>query len=174
MESHFIVWPFNNPMPLPATFTLSLSPSSIWYSILMFPFSRSISSQCASGATYTNIVPSSQILVTLMMEALHSSSLQEPHGVTPQKTAFFIVTAVTTKCSCRVLSSVTMLYSLVKAINASEEYITSKISVGLSSYTPYGKTLPNHHNVNIKSNYFLVQFINSTVPKLSPIIRYKC
>jgi hypothetical protein len=36
-------------------------------------------------------VPSSPILVTLMMEALSSSEtfLQEPHGVTSQKTPFF-------------------------------------------------------------------------------------
>jgi hypothetical protein len=39
-----------------------------------------------------NAVPSSPILVTLMMEATRSSErpfLQEPHGVTSQKTAFF-------------------------------------------------------------------------------------
>jgi phospholipid N-methyltransferase len=43
-----------------------------------------------------SVVPSSQILVTLMMEALNSSEsrfLQESHGVTSQKTPFFIVTA---------------------------------------------------------------------------------
>jgi hypothetical protein len=37
-------------------------------------------------------IPSSPILVTLMMETLSSSEtsfLQEPHGVTSQKTAFF-------------------------------------------------------------------------------------
>jgi hypothetical protein len=37
--------------------------------------------------------------ITLMMEALSSSEtrlLQEPHGVTSQKMAFFIVTAVET------------------------------------------------------------------------------
>jgi hypothetical protein len=41
----------------------------------------------------------SPILDTLMMEALGSSEtsvLQEPHGLTSQKTAFFIVTAVET------------------------------------------------------------------------------
>jgi hypothetical protein len=40
-------------------------------------------------------VPSSPILVTLMMETLRSSEtsfLQEPHGVTSQKTAIFTVT----------------------------------------------------------------------------------
>jgi hypothetical protein len=39
-----------------------------------------------------NVVPSSPILVTLMMEALSSSetsALTEPHGVTSQKTTFF-------------------------------------------------------------------------------------
>jgi hypothetical protein len=52
-----------------------------------------ISSQRPSVASYS-YVPSSPILVTLMMEALSSSEtsfLQEPHGVTSQKTAFFIV-----------------------------------------------------------------------------------
>jgi hypothetical protein len=46
-----------------------------------------------------NVIPSSPILVTLKTEALRSSErrfLQEPHGVTSQKTAFFIVTAVKT------------------------------------------------------------------------------
>jgi hypothetical protein len=46
-----------------------------------------------------SVVPSSPILVILMMEALSSSEtrlIQEPHGVTYQKTAFFIVTAVKT------------------------------------------------------------------------------
>jgi hypothetical protein len=43
------------------------------------------------------VVPSLPILVTMMIKALHSSetsTLEEPHGVTSQKTAFFIVTAV--------------------------------------------------------------------------------
>jgi hypothetical protein len=42
------------------------------------------------------VVPSSPILVTLMKEAPGSSEtsvLQESHGVTSQKTTFFIVTA---------------------------------------------------------------------------------
>jgi hypothetical protein len=41
-----------------------------------------------------SVVPSSPILVTLMKEALSSSEtlfLQEPHGVTSQKTSLFIV-----------------------------------------------------------------------------------
>jgi hypothetical protein len=41
-----------------------------------------------------NVVPSSPILVALMKEALSSSEtrfLQEPHGVTSQKTTFFKV-----------------------------------------------------------------------------------
>jgi hypothetical protein len=43
-------------------------------------------------------VPISPILVTMMMEALllKSRFLQEPHGVTSQKTSFFIVTTVKT------------------------------------------------------------------------------
>jgi hypothetical protein len=49
-----------------------------------------------------DVVPSSPILVTLVMDAICSSDtsalrfLQEPHGVTYQKTAFFIVTALKT------------------------------------------------------------------------------
>jgi hypothetical protein len=39
-------------------------------------------------------IPSPLLLVTLMMEALRF--FQEPHGVTSQKIAFFIVTAVKT------------------------------------------------------------------------------
>jgi hypothetical protein len=44
-------------------------------------------------------VPSTLILSTLMMEAIYSSTasvLKQPHGVTSQKMAFFIVTAVKT------------------------------------------------------------------------------
>jgi hypothetical protein len=45
-----------------------------------------------------SVVLSSPILVTLMIEALSSSetSVQEPHGVTSQKTPIFTVTAVKT------------------------------------------------------------------------------
>jgi hypothetical protein len=43
-----------------------------------------------------SVFPSSLIHVTLMKEALSSSRTQEPHGVTSQKTPFFIVTAVKT------------------------------------------------------------------------------
>jgi hypothetical protein len=46
-----------------------------------------------------SFVPSAQILVTLMKEVLSFPKLrflQEPHGVTSQKTPFFIVTAVKT------------------------------------------------------------------------------
>jgi hypothetical protein len=47
-----------------------------------------------------NVVPSSLILVTLMMEVLCSLQkrpfLEEPHGVASQRMAFFIVTAVKT------------------------------------------------------------------------------
>jgi hypothetical protein len=51
------------------------------------------------GTTLASDVPSLSILVSLMKEALSSSKsrfLQEPHGVTSQKTQFFIVTAVKT------------------------------------------------------------------------------
>jgi hypothetical protein len=52
------------------------------------------------GADVTvNAVSGTLILFTLMMEAIVSLKhgfLQEPHSVTAQKTAFFIVTAVET------------------------------------------------------------------------------
>jgi hypothetical protein len=51
----------------------------------------SVSSQRVSVAINANVIPISPI-VTMMMEALRSSEtsiLQEPHGVTPQTTAFF-------------------------------------------------------------------------------------
>jgi hypothetical protein len=57
-----------------------------------------ISSQRASVASY-GYVRTSPILVTLMREALvppKRQFLQEPHGVTSQKTPFFKVTAVKT------------------------------------------------------------------------------
>jgi hypothetical protein len=43
-----------------------------------------------------NVVPSSPIVDTLMMEALSSSETSEPHGVTSQKTVMFLITAVKT------------------------------------------------------------------------------
>jgi hypothetical protein len=49
-----------------------------------------------------NVVPCLPIIANLMMEALHSNVrpkrrfLQEPHGVTSQKTSFFKATAVRT------------------------------------------------------------------------------
>jgi hypothetical protein len=46
-----------------------------------------------------NVIPSLLILVSLMMEVMVSLKhkfLQEPHGVTSHKTAFFIVTAMRT------------------------------------------------------------------------------
>jgi hypothetical protein len=55
-----------------------------------------LASQSASVDSY-GYVPSSPILVTMMIEALSSSEaqfLQEPRGVTSQKTQFFIVIAV--------------------------------------------------------------------------------
>jgi hypothetical protein len=55
-----------------------------------------IRTQRASVASY-GYVPSSPILVTPMMEALSSPERRfslEPHGLTSQKTPFFIVTAV--------------------------------------------------------------------------------
>jgi hypothetical protein len=47
-----------------------------------------------------NVILSTPILLTLMMEAIRfsiTSVLKEPHYVTSQKTTFFIVTVVRTK-----------------------------------------------------------------------------
>jgi hypothetical protein len=66
------------------------------------------------------VVHGPPILVTLMKEALNSSEmsvLKEPHGVTSQKTPFFIVTAVKTSdlsfrlslCVCKRLEPLLML-----------------------------------------------------------------
>jgi hypothetical protein len=58
-----------------------------------------------------SVVPSSPILVTLLKEALSSSEtwvLQEPHGVTSQKTPFFIASLVLS--SCFVGSVVSIVY----------------------------------------------------------------
>jgi hypothetical protein len=55
-----------------------------------------------------SFVPSTPILVTLMKEELSSSEtsvLNEPHGVTSQKTPFFIVTAVKISNLTRVIYS---------------------------------------------------------------------
>jgi hypothetical protein len=51
-------------------------------------------------------IPSSPVLVTLMMEVLSSSGMyvHEPYGVTSQKTPFFIITGVKT-------SNLTSLYT---------------------------------------------------------------
>jgi hypothetical protein len=53
----------------------------------------------STNCVTANVVRSSLILSTLMMEAIRSLKrrfLEEPHSVTSQKTAFFIVTAVKT------------------------------------------------------------------------------
>jgi hypothetical protein len=53
-----------------------------------------ISLHRASVVVTASVVPSSSILVTLMKESLSSSErsvFQEPHGVTSQKTPFFVV-----------------------------------------------------------------------------------
>jgi hypothetical protein len=73
MESRFEVWPFNKHMQLPATPT---SPSIlIWYSTLTLPFSHGIIflRSVLRLLVTAKVVPSSPILVTLMMEAPRSS-----------------------------------------------------------------------------------------------------
>jgi hypothetical protein len=62
---------------------------------IMYVFLRSVRQLLVT----VNVVPISSIPVTLMIEVLRSSEtsvLQQPHGVTSQKTAFFIVTTVKT------------------------------------------------------------------------------
>jgi hypothetical protein len=87
--------PFSNPHHYLLSPLLSTYP--IWCSMLTLPFSLSI--RRSFRLLVTANVPSSPILVTLIMEALGSSKrrfLQEPRGITTQKTAFFTVTAVNT------------------------------------------------------------------------------
>jgi hypothetical protein len=90
----FVVWPFTNPRHylLPTL----LSASSIWIHtrfLSRFVFLRSVPRLLVKATA----VPSSPILVTLMMEALsysETSVLTRP--TTSQKTPFFIITAVKT------------------------------------------------------------------------------
>jgi hypothetical protein len=66
----------------------------LWTTLAVKEFFRSV-----LRLLVTADVPSSPILATLMMEAPSPPKrrlLQEPHGVTSQKTAFFIVTAAKT------------------------------------------------------------------------------
>jgi hypothetical protein len=49
IESRIVVWPFNKHHYLLPPL---LPPSSMWYTLLMLPFSHSISSQRASVASY--------------------------------------------------------------------------------------------------------------------------
>jgi hypothetical protein len=78
----YAVWLLQEP-----TFRRNLAPQSSGWPC---------SSQRASVAS-CGYVPGSPILVTLMKETLSSSEtrfLQEPHGVTSQKTAFYVMTCV--------------------------------------------------------------------------------
>jgi hypothetical protein len=64
----------------------------VWYFLMFLRSLRRL-------LVIASVVPSSPILVTPMKEALSSPKrrfLQEPHGVTSQKTPFFIVTTVKT------------------------------------------------------------------------------
>jgi hypothetical protein len=77
-----------------------------------------------------NVVPSTPILVTLMKEALSSVEtlvLTEPHGVTSQKTQFFIVTVVKT-------SNLTLLHLLIIILihlSLKQSYIFINIQLSL-------------------------------------------
>jgi hypothetical protein len=71
-----------------------------------------------------NVVCRSPVLVTLMTEALHSSeyqSLQEPHSVTAQKTAFIIVDIVSTA---------------VEILDLIRRFIMSGVTCALMTYSP--------------------------------------
>jgi hypothetical protein len=60
---------------------------------------HSISSQLRQLLVTANVIPSSPILVILMMEVLHSPEswfFQELQGLISQKTALFVTTAVKT------------------------------------------------------------------------------
>jgi hypothetical protein len=84
-----------------------------------------------------SVVPCSLILVTLMKETLRSPKrrfLQEPHGVTFQKTPFFMVTAVNAsnltlvplvsqKCHIKLVSAVG-LHTMRKSIQNRKQVCT--------------------------------------------------
>jgi hypothetical protein len=73
-----------------------------------------------------SVVPSSLILVSLMKEALGSSEtlvLTEPHGVTSQKTPFFIVKSY----------NYTLLYNLLSTYDWSNVYETTAVDTAVAS-----------------------------------------
>jgi hypothetical protein len=87
-----------------------------------------------------SVVPNSPILVTLMKEALSSYEtrfLQEPRGVTPQETQFFIVTAVKTSNLTKSFLSIAGLrnrdYAVQEALTVSDgRFVASQILPGLA------------------------------------------
>jgi hypothetical protein len=94
----------------------------------------------------TNVVPSSPIRVTLMVEALSSS------GVTFQKTPFFIVTNVETSnlTRGRKFSSKQSLYALCFIVVPRSDYtLTLKMEAACSSETSLDSELTIQRYINI-------------------------
>jgi hypothetical protein len=64
-----------------------------------------------------DVAPSSVIVIALIMETIvppKCQFLQEPHGITSQKTAFFIVTAVNTSNLTQPLNITTCIANFFK------------------------------------------------------------
>jgi hypothetical protein len=91
------------------------------------------------------VVPSSPIFVTLMKEVPPKRRfLQEPHGVTTQKTPFFIVTAVKTSN----LTNTILVTLMMEALCSSE---TSVLTRGAWCNIPEDGILHSHCRKNLKS-----------------------
>jgi hypothetical protein len=88
-----------------------------------------------------NVVPSSPIIVTLMIEGLlfpKRRFLQEPHGVTSQKTAFLILPR-----KSKIVHSINRLGSL-----AETECVSCEVRTGF--YIPEDDILHSHSCENLK------------------------
>jgi hypothetical protein len=92
--------------------------------------------------------PSSPILVTLMMEALISSETsvpKEPHGLTSQKTPFFIATAVKT-------SNLTLIFmAVIVTVTKSLKSLKTNIL-----YMYINSILITHENIASEHKDYLV------------------
>jgi hypothetical protein len=108
-----------------------------------------------------SVVSSPPILVTLMKEALvprKRSFLQEPHGVTSQKTPFFIVTAVKTLY----LTSVVLM---IEFFVATEVIIVSPTNFSLNFVPTSFKCLGYFQNISHSFLKILLNLSMFSVPR---------